>query len=386
MASRVTAWAQWLPQQRWYAGRDRTLTAVSLAAEVPLRDGVGVALLDATYGDGSTERYQVLTPSDVDADSARVLLSLIDADAVVDGVRFGKEAGAALPVHATARVSGGEQTNTSVVFGDEAILKLFRRVAPGVHPDIELNRVLTRSGNPHVARLLGAFEVSDGGEPWPLGMVSAYAPGSADGWRLATEGPGDFTEDCVRMGAAVASVHAALAAALGTFTATVPVDLMRRRLESAVVSVPGLARYAPAILQRYGRLAGLPIAVQRVHGDLHLGQVLRTPRTWLLIDFEGEPGQPLALRRQADSPLRDLAGMLRSFDYAAHRRSKEWAERSRAAFCDGYAAESRSDPRAHLEVLTSYELDKAVYEAVYEARYRPDWLHIPLGAVARLVV
>ena len=355
----------WLPSQRWYAGRDRVLADVRSRVLVPLRDGMNLTLLDITYTDGSAERYQVVVPPGAASEAARHVLALMDPGVVV-------------PADAPARVIATEQSNTSVVFGEQVIVKLFRRVAVGVNPDIELNRVLGAAGNPHVARLLGWYGITEDGNPCPLAMASQYLAGSVDGWTMATDGDLDAA-DSYRLGEAVASVHADLATALGTSTATVPVDRMRQRLASAVTSVPPLARYAAAIAERYAALEGEPIGVQRVHGDLHLGQVLRTPQAWLLIDFEGEPGAAPAQRRQPDSPLRDVAGMLRSFGYA------QLAQATSDAFCEGYGLRSGPDPREHAAVLTAYQLDKAVYEAAYEARHRPDWLHIPVEGIAGLV-
>jgi maltokinase len=316
----------------------------------------------------------------------------------------------------------GEQSNTSLIYGQEAILKLFRRLEPGLNPDVEIHDALRRTANKHIAPLLGHIEIDDpdpANTPATVAMLQTFVPNASDGWRLATasvrdlfsegdlhadEVGGDFAADSERLGAATASVHADLAKVLPTESAgedwyATVARQMAERLTAATEVVPQLAEHADGLRKLYAAVAESrePVVRQRVHGDLHLGQVLRTATGWIMLDFEGEPARPLAVRRDLDSPLRDVAGMLRSFDYAARHmlveqpddaqrayRAQEWAARNRSAFCTGYSTAGDLDPCGDSPLLRAFEADKAVYECVYEARNRPHWLMIPLNSLSRL--
>lgn len=405
---------RWLPAQRWYSGRGREIAGTRPAVLEALGPDLDLVLLEVAYTDGPSEDYQVLVRWDTGAESALIgtdgarsgfdaladpeaagtLLSYIEAAKQIGPVRFLREPGADLGPGTPVRVLGGEQSNTSVVFGEQTIFKVFRRVTPGINPDIELTRAL--AGNRYVTALLGSYEINWGAEQYMLGMASAFAPNSVDGWQLATTDSGDdFIEESRRLGEAVGSVHRALAETLGRRAGTFPAQTMTDRLRAVAARVPELTGHVAAIEQVYRAVAEESSTEHRIHGDLHLGQVLHTAQGWLVIDFEGEPGQPLEERRRPDSPLRDVAGMLRSYDYAAHQRllatggderaARRWADDNGAAFCVGYASAGDTDPREAAAVLRAYELDKAVYEAGYEARYRPDWLPIPVNAIARLL-
>ncbi|MDT4940643.1 MAG: maltokinase, partial [Pseudonocardiales bacterium] len=299
------------------------------------------------------------------------------------------------------------------------ILKVVRRLQTGVNPDIEIQGALTKLGAKHVPALLGSVSADRAGEQWSLAMLQEFMTTASDGWELAKtsvrdlmaeadlhaeEAGGDFAGEAERLGEAVATVHADLAVAFGTGQASAEAmreraDAMTERLRRAAEIVPELAEVAEPIYDMYRAVAELSdtITLQRIHGDLHLGQALRTVTRWVLIDFEGEPMAAIDARRQLDSPLRDIAGMLRSFDYAGYHRvievgwdaqlnyrAGEWSARNRDAFCAGYAAASGADPRVHDVLLRAFEADKAVYEAVYETRNRPGWLPIPLASLHRL--
>ena len=438
--------ARWLPQQRWFGGKGREISGVTTASASALQTAgpaVTLYVFGVAYSDGGTEDYQLLLaqgPGPVeprleqfvlgavgedvlydavhDASCTALLLDALAHGREVDGTTFVNDA----PVEASlpGRVLAAEQSNTSIVFGDALILKLFRRLQPGANPDIEVTQALADAGSAHVAPPLAWLDGSVEGQTTTLGLLQPFLRNSSEGWAMATasvrdlfaegdlradEVGGDFAGESERLGVATGEVHAVLAQVLpsrdaGPDEAFETTQQLLERLEAAVVAVPELTPFAEGIRASYDAVRERtgPVPVQRVHGDFHLGQVLRTQEGWVLLDFEGEPARPLSERRALMSPLRDVAGMLRSFDYAARHllaerpeapqlayRATEWAERNRQAFCDGYARATGSDPRDEAVLLRAFELDKAVYEVVYEARNRPAWLAIPLGSIERLV-
>lgn len=302
----------------------------------------------------------------------------------------------------TPRPFTGEQSNSSVFYGHALVLKVFRRLEIGHNLDIAVHEALGREGTGGIAVLYGWAEArwDDGTDVLSadLAMLTERFREARDGWELALEAcaaGADFSTEAQALGRTLRAIHEGLARRFptevvdgGSVAAT-----MTRRLADATAAVPALQPYAPALQEVFAGLEGRPLEAQHVHGDFHLGQVLGTPEGWRVIDFEGEPLKSLPERWAPDSPWRDVAGMLRSFDYAAASvaRAAEgpdrvattaWRQRCRTGFLSGYLHGLPTAP--DLAVLRAYESDKAVYEVVYEARNRPDWLDIPLGAVADL--
>ena len=368
---------------------------------------------------GTDQRGKVVYDGLHDSELTTVLLRAIAGERADGPLAFAREPGVAIDLTARSLVLSVEQSNTSLVFGDSAILKVFRRLFAGPNPDLEITSALARLGSSDIARPLGSVSSRLDGEPVLLAVLSEFQRGACDGWQLAltslrdlyaratdraAEAGGDFAGEAHRLGAATARVHADLAQAFGTQTLN-PEELaglagqMTLKLKEASAEVSALATFADKVATAYAALAEItgPVTVQRVHGDYHLGQVLRSQSGWVLLDFEGEPLVPLDRRRDLAPALRDVAGMLRSFDYAARHllvghpdaarlsgTALEWVARNSAAFCEGYAEEHGSDPRDQAILLRALMLDKAVYEVMYEARHRPSWQDIPLDAIAGL--
>ncbi|QPP06473.1 maltokinase [Streptomyces bathyalis] len=475
--------AEWLPRQRWFAGKDRAIGGFGLLTATWLLpcDGPGEApgllhlLLRARHHGGdarSADCYQLLlgvrdaaSPPPPELAAALIgrpdggplhgrvvyealhdpllaghLLQRLGAPARVGPLRFRREPGTAVPMGLTPRPLAADQSNSSVVYGDRYILKLFRRVEPGINPDLELPLALARYGSGRVPAPTAWFEAEAASEitgtataqppgggsseesgrtaaPLTLGVLQPFLTGCRDGWQLALDALAerrDFTSEARGLGRATAEVHTGLAEALpvcvlGRDALERTAEAMTRRLEAAGRAVPELRPYRPGLRDAFRALAelgreGHTCPAQRVHGDLHLGQVLSGPGgRWSLIDFEGEPARPLPERRVPQPVVRDIAGMLRSFDYAACQRqpaeprsasgpagpgddgfARRWAAANRDAFCAGYAEAAGTDPREEATLLRAYETDKTVYEVLYEARHRPTWLHVPMSAIRRL--
>ncbi len=449
--------AGWLPGQRWCAVSAGTPVSVEVLVSTPLpvQDPVFHHLVVSVAPEAGAERwpaqvYQVpltfraehddcpgrkavgevdgtwVFDALPDRETAVLLMQLLGQGRSVGALDFTAGPATGLPSDGPPRVLGAEQSNTSLVYGEDAIVKVFRRLWPGMNPDIEIGTVLTEAGTADVPALLGSASGS-----WPdpgaggsiargsLAMAQVFQRNATDGWELALasvrdllaeedlhaeEVGGDFAAEADRLGQTVAGVHVDLARHLPTDTldaagTSALARLLRDRLSAAAAELDVLEPLVPGLAALYDALAATagPVRVQRVHGDLHLGQTVRTLRGWRVLDFEGEPARPIRERTALDSPLRDVAGMLRSFEYASRQalagdpenrqrsyRAAEWRDRNVDAFCRGYAEVSGSDPRESDVLLRAYESDKAVYELLYEVRYRPSWTPVPLAALTRL--
>jgi predicted trehalose synthase len=472
MTPGAAALAAWITEQRWFAGKTRRIAAVTIDDRVPFPTA-DLIMAAVALDDGSRHRYAVplgrdSVPRDGLDDPAfcRALLEVVKRGARVAGeagevvgvpVQMGGLEGPpeppiprsapAKPGRSSDHMGGldgppmpparsapakpgrssipqglddalaarrlpGEQSNTSVVFGEALILKHFRRLEDGVHPEAEMTRFLTeRARFAHTPRLAGHLEYRVAGQASTLGVVHELVSGARDGWpwlleRLRERSP-DTLQPLRRLGEQTAELHRALASdATDPAFAPEPItpadlaawaEAVRERVAEArrAAGEPGLGADARAIA---GGLAALLGRVKiRHHGDFHLGQTLyrSAAADFMIIDFEGEPLRPLAERREKHAAARDVASMLRSIGYAAASAGGDpawgarWEAAARGEFLAGYRLAASDAPfvpvtaEAFAGAVEVFELEKAAYEIVYEANNRPGWMAIPLRGFVR---
>jgi maltokinase len=440
---------EWVLEQRWFASKAREVSHFGVLEAVTLREEsprLVLCLVEARFHTGTHELYQVplgLRPDDeewddraiadvegwtvydalADAAHGRELLHRIRGSADIAAehgsiaFRWAENAAAGFGGTVDVRPVGVEQSNSSVVFGDALILKVFRRLEPGVNPELELLRFLSLRGFEHIAPLAGWYEYAGRLVDATLGTLQEYLSGARDGWALCLDDLEGFADRARDLGVVTGRLHTCLGSesgdpdfapeepsteSLSLLTATVDEEIERMFVDldpddTALGALSGRSQDVRERLQALSHI-GAGGRLIRTHGDYHLGQTMLTDRGWVILDFEGEPARPLPERRRKRSPLRDVAGMLRSFAYAASAAEQQrgkpapegWEASAREAFLDGYfeAADSSLLPPgqdAVAKLLSVFELEKAVYELRYELNNRPDWVGIPVAGILRLL-
>lgn len=411
------SWLEYLVSQRWFAGKDRQPRVAGwqpLGWHTPAGSlpAVRSELLEVGYPDGPTQTYHLLagylpasrTPGASAVSETKVPglgpVAVVDAPlhpdlmtlvfehlnqdpptgfSWLDPVRF--------PPGATTRLFAGEQSHT-IVFAGPLLFKLFRKVDPEPNLEIEMLTALRDTGLTPGCH--GVLRSPD--QRFDLGLVMENVANEGDGWTLALASCAtnrDFSQPASRLGESLARLHQALGLAFPTHlteSSLIEAELVRR-FDQAVASAPPLSQFRPFAHRLHQRLPQGQVPQQRIHGDFHLGQTLLRPDgSWVIIDFEGEPARTPQERRAPDCPMRDVAGMVRSFDYASRSATgdldaasrRAWRDAATTAFLDGYQGVGELD----MGLLEAFKLDKASYEVGYEIRNRPDWVQIPMQAVA----
>jgi maltose alpha-D-glucosyltransferase/alpha-amylase len=467
-----------LPRQRWFGDKGRAITGTRVRDCGAFGARAWLTLVDVSFAEGPDATYAVPLVLDRDEPAGALALSLdldgaptrmIDA---FDHAGFNVELLAAFERAASVptlrggsvrfvrterfpkldasasrapRRLTGEQSNTSVVFGDQLIMKALRKVQPGPNLDYEVGEFLTfRARFPHVPPLAGGIEyVPAAGEATTLGLLQRFVPSHGDGWSWvlgqlrqphpteADDASEHVARELSRLGVVTAALHGALASdrsdrafapdpltpADATGWGERVADDVRRTCAALRARLGALPREmaddARTLLAGEGALSARARELRalgaeecakiRVHGDYHLGQTLRTDGGFVILDFEGEPARPVAERRRKQCVLVDVAGMLRSLDYAVHtalspagapsQAGERWVRRASASFLEGYLDEIArvparllpASPAAFSKALAVFELDRALYEVRYELDNRPAWLGIPLRGLARLL-
>ena len=403
---------QWLMAQRWFASKSREVAGVNVLRRVPLSEAplLDLEIVEARFNAGTHELYQLL-PGEPGA--VRALAALFGNEIATDGVAFH----GGLEPRGDIRPMGAEQSNTSIVFGEEQVLKVFRRVEPGINPELEMLRFLSTRDFENIAALTGWYDYNGELMQATLGILQEFIGEARDGWQLALDDPLGLLHRMPELGTATGRMHSVLASdptdpafspeepsdeALALLTATID-----EQIERVFIDLPHDNPDLEPILGRGEEIrdrlqlmshVGVGGRLIRHHGDYHLGQTMLRDAGWVILDFEGEPARSLLDRRRKRSPLRDVAGMLRSFAYAASASEllrgvpapEGWEVRARTAFLDAYldavdGALLPAGQAATSKLLSIFELEKAVYELQYELNNRPDWVPIPVAGIRRLL-
>jgi maltose alpha-D-glucosyltransferase/alpha-amylase len=459
---------RYLSASRWYRAKTRTIQHVSVHDVVTLHEEFFLVVVDVEYLEKDSDRYILpmevpcLTTSAPEALAIDALanphlrdalLKAVAAGAVFRGTkgRFIAARAGAFQLPATQHgnalesfVSRAEQSNTSIIYPSYFIFKLFRKIEPGINPDLEVGGFLSEHGFRNTPAFLGSLEYQDAAGSYTAGILQQFVPNHGDAWKYTMDELAAFFKRAETspdsphlldgylasarlLGIRTAEMHTALAStntgdfAPEPFTATDArqlseeitaqagrvFGLLRLKLSSLDDATAGLAFQVLALESQISdRLAKLnelltsgPVRI-RIHGDYHLGQVLFTGDDFMIIDFEGEPARPLAERRSKALAMRDVAGMLRSFDYAAyaapetHGKNQTWAAfwliQVTAAYLEAYFETAAghpyisADPAGNKFLLDVFLLQKALYEVAYELNNRPDWVYIPLRGILSL--
>jgi trehalose synthase-fused probable maltokinase len=446
------ALADWAMAQRWFSSKLRDVREFNVLDLVVLSTGdpvVAIVIAEARFGAGTHDIYQmpiavrpassgwekgvicssrdhVVYDALLDEVADAVLASHLAASTAIERpggcVRFHWEPGTGAPgASPEARAIGAEQSNSSVVIDDRLVLKVFRRIQPGINPELEMLRFLAAHDFPNIAAMVGWYGYTGELMDATLGVIQPYIEGARDGWELTLDAlvadDEGFLDRLGVLGAVTGRMHAVLAsdASDPDFAPEEPTDEMLALLSATLdEEIERLFDDLPADVAALAPIAGRGEQVRdhlrslshvgvggrliRVHGDYHLGQIVSNDGDWVVLDFEGEPGRPLFERRRKRSPLRDVAGMLCSFSYAAAAvellrgvpAPEGWEERARQRFLDGYMAEIDlgilpAGASAVAKQLAIFELERAIYELRYELNNRPEWVGIAVASIVRLL-
>lgn len=434
--------SEFISSRRWFRSKTRSIASADVEDVIPLPgESARFLLVRLNYAEGDCDHYILTDRSEtsepveaLDSEQFRnQLLSAFADSAILAGqqgeLRFSRTN--AFPQNVAVQklessVSRAEQSNTSIIFGDQFILKLFRKIEPGTNPDVEIGAFLTEHGFKHTPAVLGTLEYrSKGGHAYSAGILQQFVRNQGDAWKYTLDSlAANSPVAAGLLGQRTAEMHLALAQdgnpdfTPKAFTpeagrqlyddmlsqADIAFETLRRKQATlsgeAAQLATKLLHFENRVTERFSALRDQEIKTARIriHGDYHLGQVLWTGGDFMIIDFEGEPARPLNERRAKSLAIRDVAGMLRSFQYAAYtalpdgNAADEWNERVSDEYLAAYfrAAEGAvflpADDNERQILLDAFVLHKALYEVAYEMNNRPDWVHIPLRGILSLVV